>query len=156
MMPDPKHLGAALLAAAMTAVSVAFFAGCFYPYLLHLLLAGSPASTHAAKYEVSATILLNSGFITALVALPATLVLTYGVGFPLFRQWVRRGFSGFVAYVGGGIVVAIIGASIVALAHFYCGFLSGSDFSFAMLILAVCGPVAGFVVWYVLMRLGSQ
>lgn len=32
------------------------------------------------------------------------------------------------------------------------GFLTESDFWFAMLLIAVSGPTAGFVVWYVLRR----
>lgn len=87
-----------------------------------------------------------------MTVLPGAIALTGGVGYPLFRLWVRRGYSNIAAYVGGGIIVAMIGALIVAAAHTFAGFLLGKDFVFAMLLIAVSGPVAGFVVWYVLRR----
>lgn len=96
--------------------------------------------------------LVEIGLTTAMIALPVVLALTCGVAWPLFRLWMRRGYSGVAAYVAGGIIVAMIGAIIIAAAHVFADFLIGSDFLFAMLLVAVSGPVAGFVVWYVLQR----
>jgi drug/metabolite transporter (DMT)-like permease len=96
--------------------------------------------------------LVEFGFTTAMITLPVVLALTCGVAWPLFRFWVRQGYSSVAAYVGGGVIVATIGAVIIGAAHSF-GFLIGTDFWFAMLLLAVSGPVAGFVVWYVLQRL---
>jgi hypothetical protein len=38
------------------------------------------------------------------------------------------------------------------VAHFFAGFLIEIHFRFVMLLMAVCGLTAGFVVWYVLWR----
>jgi len=99
--------------------------------------------------------LVEIGFVTAMITLPVVLALTCGVAWPLFRFWVRQGYSSVAAYVGGGVIVATIGAVIIDAAHNF-GFLIGTDFWFAMLLLAVSGPVAGFVVWYVLQRSTQQ
>jgi hypothetical protein len=89
---------------------------------------------------------------TALVAFPAALVLTLAAAFPLFRLWVHRGYASVPAYVGGGVIVAMIGATIIAAAHVFADFLIDNDFLFTMLLIAVSGPAAGFVVWCVLRR----
>jgi hypothetical protein len=102
--------------------------------------------------DLNIMVLLSFGLLTAMIALPVVLVLTCGIGLPIFRLWVRRGYSNVALYVAGGIIIAVIGALIVAAAHAVGGFLSGSDLRFAMLLIAVSGPVAGFVVWYVLRR----
>lgn len=99
--------------------------------------------------------LVEIGFVTAMITLPVVLALTCGVAWPLFRFWVRQGYSSVAAYVGGGVIVATIGAVIIGAAHTF-GFLIGTDFWFAMLLLAVSGPVAGLVVWYVLRRAERQ
>jgi hypothetical protein len=153
LKPDLKQLGVALLASAASALGVAFLAGCFYPYLIRAL---SGRSVRLSNGDASPMLLLDFGFITALIALPAVFALTLGVGFPLFRHWIQRGYSGVAVYVAGGVIVALIGASILIAAHTLGGFLLDSDFLFAMLIIGVCGPLAGFVVWYVLQRSSQQ
>jgi len=94
--------------------------------------------------------LVEIGLTIAMITLPAVLALACGVAWPLFRLWLRRGYSGVAAYVSGGVIVATIGAVVIAAAHTLGGLLMGTDFWFAMLLLAVSGPAAGFVVWYVL------
>jgi hypothetical protein len=151
--PDARqHLGAALLAATASVICIAFIGGCFYPYFPQLWSAHYPSPARATYNDAGLAILLEFGLITAMTALPGAIVLTGGVGYPLFRLWVRRGYSSIAAYVGGGIIVAMIGALIVTAAHTFAGFLLGKDFVFAMLLIAASGPVAGFVVWYVLRR----
>jgi hypothetical protein len=151
--PDARqHLGAALLAATASVICIAFIGGCFYPYFPQLWSAHYPSPARATYNDAGLAILLEFGLITAMTVLPGAIALTGGVGYPLFRLWVRRGYSNIAAYVGGGIIVAMIGALIVAAAHTFAGFLLGKDFVFAMLLIAVSGPVAGFVVWYVLRR----
>jgi hypothetical protein len=144
-------LGGALLAAATSVVGLAFIGGCLYG----LWMGRGPVHTpFGVRPNSGASIgdLLPVGFITALIASPAAFVLTLGAGFPLFHLWVRRGYSSIAVYVGGGIIVAMIAALIMVVAHTFAGFLLGNDFLFAMLLIAVSGPVAGFVVWCVLRR----
>jgi len=148
-LPEGRRLGAALLAAATSAICIAFLVGGFYPYF-SLLLHGD-RSIAGSNNDASVMTLVEIGFITAMIALPVVFALTCGVAWPLFRFWVRRGYSSLAAYVGGGVIVATIGAVIIGAAHTF-GFLIGTDFWFAMLLLAVSGPVAGLVVWYVLRR----
>jgi len=112
----------------------------------------SPGVARPAFNDLSVMVLLDFGLITAMITLPVVLALTYGVAWPLFRLWLRRGYSGIAAYIAGGIVVAMIGAIVIWAAHVLAGFLISSDFWFAMLLTGVAGPVAGFVVWYVLQR----
>lgn len=150
---EGRRLGAALLAAATSAICVAFLVGCFYPYF-SLLLHGD-RSISGTNNDASVMTLVEIGFVTAMITLPVVLALTCGVAWPLFRFWVRQGYSSVAAYVGGGVIVATIGAVIIDAAHNF-GFLIGTDFWFAMLLLAVSGPVAGFVVWYVLQRSTQQ
>jgi hypothetical protein len=106
--------------------------------------------------EIDLGVSFELGVITAMIALPAVLALTLGIGFPLFRYYVRRGYSSVAAYVGGGIVIALVGASLIAIAHSATDFLASSDVAFAFLLLAVCGPVGGVVVWWVLRRSDSE
>ena len=96
--------------------------------------------------------LVEFGFTTAMITLPVVLALTCGVAWPLFRHWIRRGYSGVAVYVAGGIIVATIGALLIAAAHIFCDFLVDNDFRFAMLLIEICGPIAGFVMWRVLRR----
>jgi hypothetical protein len=152
--PDArKHLGAALLAAAASVIGIAFIGGCFYPYFPQMWSAHHPSPARATYNDAGLVVLLEFGLLTAMTVLPGAIALAYGVGYPLFRLWIRRGYSNVAVYVGGGIIVAMTGALIIAAAHTFTGFLLGSDFLFAMLLIAVSGPVAGFVVWYVLQRL---
>jgi hypothetical protein len=79
--------------------------------------------------------------------------LTFGIAFPLFRLWIRRGYSNVAEYIGGGVVVAATGAVLITMAHvLFSDFLTDSDFRFAILLIGICGPVAGAAVWYVLQR----
>lgn len=149
---EGRRLGAALLAAAISVLCVAFFIGCFYPYISLLLHDGSSFLISGKYNDISLMASLELGFITAMVTLPFMLALTIGIAWPLFRLWLRRGYSGVAAYVGGGVIVATIGAVVIAAAHTLGGFLMGTDFWFAMLLLAVSGPASGCVVWYVLRR----
>jgi hypothetical protein len=127
-----------------------------YPFLVRLWSVSRVSTMRPSYNDLNLGVLLEFGLLTAMIALPATLVLTCGVGFPLFRLWIRRGYSSVAVYVGGGIIIAAVGASIIAAAHILTGLFSGSDFVFAMLILGVSGPVAGFVVWYVLQHSGQE
>jgi len=154
--PDNKSLGGALVAAATSAIGVAFLGGCLYPYLMRLWFVSGTPVIRPSYNDINLGVLLEFGVLTAMVALPATLVLTCGVGFPLFRLWIRCGYSNVAAYVGGGIIIAMIGALVAAAAHLVADFLSDGNFMFALLILGVSGPVAGFVVWYVLRPSGHE
>jgi hypothetical protein len=156
MNPHRKPLGGALVAAAISAIGIAFLSGCFYPFLLRLWSVSAATAVRPSYNDAGFMVLLNFGLITAMVALPVTLALTCGVGLPLFRLWMRRGYSSVAAYIGGGIIIAMVGALIIATAHFLADFLVDSNFLFAMLIIGVSGPVAGFVVWYVLQRSSQE
>jgi hypothetical protein len=147
-----KSLGGALVAAVVSVIGISFLGGCLYPFLGSFWLSPSGAEAPPKYNDLNAVILLYFGFITAMIALPAALVLTYGVARPIFRLWISRGYSNVVAYISGGIIIAAIGALIMAAAHTFAGFLVYGDFRFAMLLMAVSGPVSGFVVWYVLRR----
>lgn len=87
-----------------------------------------------------------------MVALPVILALTWGVGFPLFRGWIRRGYSGTGAFAGGGIIIALVGALVVFMVHAFTDMLLDRDFFFAILLLMAAGPIAGLVVRHVLRR----
>jgi hypothetical protein len=148
-----KHLGAAILAAVASVICIAFIGGCFYPHFRQMWRGHHPSPPRATYNDAGLVVLLEFGLLTAMAVLPGAIALAYGVGYPLFRLWIRRGYSNVAVYVGGGIIVAITGALIIAAAHTFTGVLLGSDFLFAMLLIVVSGPVAGFVVWYVLQRL---
>jgi len=151
-----RRLGTALLAAAISALCMAFFIGCFYPYISLLLHDGGSFLISGKYNDISLMNSVELGFITAMFALPFILALTFGIAWPLFRHWIRRGFSGVAVYVASGIIVATIGALVIAAAHIFRDFLVGNDFWFAMLIIGASGPVAGFVVWYVLQHSSPQ
>ena len=152
MNVNTKSLGEALVAAGVSAIGISFLGGCFYPYLEGSWFSHGDAVTQPKYNDLNVMILLYFGFITAMIALPAALVLTYCVARPVFRLWISRGYSSVIQYIGGGIVVAAIGELIIAVAHALAGFLAYSDFVFATLLMAISGPVAGFVVWHVLRR----
>jgi len=144
-------LGSALLAAGLSVIGIAFVGGCVYG----ILMAQGPVHTPFGVHPKTDTYIggpLLLGFMVAVMTLPATFVLTFGIGFPLFYFWRRLGYSSVAAYVGGGVIIALIGELVIAAAHILAGFLLGGDFLFAMLLIAVSGPVAGFVVWRVLRR----
>jgi hypothetical protein len=92
------------------------------------------------------------GLLTALVALPVTFALTLGISLPLFRLWIRRGYTNVAFYVSGGLVTALVGASVLTVAHIFDDFMVDSNFLFAVVLMGVSGPIAGLVVWYVLRR----
>jgi hypothetical protein len=142
-------LGRALMAAGVTAVFLAFIGCCAYGYWLAQGPVHAPFGVRSNS-GTNLVELLPMGFVTALIALPMVLALTLGAGLPLFRLWLRRGYSSVAAYIGGGIIVAAIGTLIVAAAHVFAGFLLGSDFIFSVLLIGISGPIAGFVIWYVL------
>lgn len=101
-------------------------------------------------------ILVDFGLFTAMIALPVALVLILVIGLPVFRLWIRRGYSNVAEYIGGGAIVGIAGAALIAIVHVLSvDFLVDSDFRFAMLLIGICGPVAGLTVWYVLRRSGT-
>ncbi len=151
---DQNALGGALVAGALSSVVVAFFGGCVYALVLglgrHSAAAGSPDGAS------SIMVVPEIGFLAALVALPVTFALTFAVSLPLFRLWIRRGYTTVAMYVGGGLVPALIGASILTAAHIFDDFMVDSTFLFAVALMGVCGPVAGFVVWYELRRANQQ
>jgi hypothetical protein len=152
--PDQNALGVALLAGGLSSVCVAFLGGCIYPLVLGLgrhSLAG-----RAPNGDPSIMIVPEIGVLTALVALPVTFALTLGISLPLFRLWVRRGYTNVAIYVSGGFVTALVGASILTAAHVFDDFMVDSNFLFAVVLMGVSGPVAGFVVWYVLQRSSQQ
>jgi len=149
---EGRRLGTALLAAAISALCVAFFIGCFYPYISLLLHDGRSFLISGKYNDISLMASVELGFITAMVTLPFILALTFGIAWPLFRYWIRRGFLGLAVYIGGGIVIAMIGALVITAMHFFRNFLVSNDFEFALLLISICGPVSGFVVWYVLRR----
>jgi hypothetical protein len=151
---NQPSLGRALMAAGVVAVFLAFIGGCAYGYWL----AQGPIHTPFGirpNSETNLVELLPMGFVTALIALPAILALILGAGLPLFRLWLRRGYSSAAAYIGGGVIVAAIGNLIMASAHVFAAFLLGSDFVFSMLLIGISGPIAGFVIWCVLRRSSS-
>jgi hypothetical protein len=153
---EQRRLWKALLAAAISIICITFLLGCCYPYLFVLLDAVQSSSVPKTFNFASLVASIEIGFVIAMMTFPAVVALTWGVGWPVFRYSIRRGYSGVAAYVAGGVIVAGIGAIIVAVAHTLGGFLMDGDFRFAMLLLAVSGPVAGFVVWYVLQRSSQQ
>ena len=99
---------------------------------------------------------IDFGFIIAMMTFPVVVALTCGVAWPVFRHLIRRGYSGATAYVAGGVIVAAIGALLVAVAHISRNFLVDNDFWFAILLIGICGPVAGVVTWWVLQRPSRQ
>jgi hypothetical protein len=153
---DQKHLGGALAAAGVVAIGVAFLGGCFYPFLVELMSPHTASGVRSSFSGVSPMILVDFGLFTAMIALPVTLVLIFGIGLPVFRLWIRRGYSNIAQYIGGGVIVAIIGVALIGVAHVLSvDFLIDSDFRFALLLIGICGPVAGLTVWYVLQRSGQ-
>jgi hypothetical protein len=153
MKLDQKYLGGALAAGTVAAIGIAFLGGCFYPFLTELV-SHHPASVVRSSHSgTGLMILLDFGLFTAMIALPVALALTFGIGFPLFRLWIRRGYSNVAEYIGGGVVVSAAGAVLITMAHvLLADFLTDSDFRFAILLIGICGPVAGVAVWYVLQR----
>jgi len=149
---ESRHLGRALLAAAISAICVAFLVGCSYPYFSLLLHEGRLSSTPGTFNDAGPMTLMAFGLTTAMITLPVVAALTCAVAWPLFSLWLRRGYSGVAAYIGGGIIVAIAGAIAIGAAHVFASLLVNSDFGFALLLISIAGPVAGFVVWYVLQR----
>jgi hypothetical protein len=147
--PDQNALGGALVAGALSSVVVAFFGGCVYALVLGL-------GRHSSDGASSIMVVPEIGFLAALVALPVTFALTFAVSLPLFRLWIRRGYTTVAMYVGGGLVPALVGASILTAAHIFDDFMVDSTFLFAVALMGVSGPVAGFVVWYVLQRSTQQ
>jgi hypothetical protein len=146
--PDQNALGGALVAGALSSIVVAFFGGCVYALVLGL----GRHSSAAGSSDSSIMVVPEIGFLAALVALPVTFALTFAVSLPLFRLWIRRGYTTVAMYVGGGFVPALVGASILTAAHIFDDFMVDSTFLFAVALMGVSGPVAGFVVWYVLQR----
>jgi hypothetical protein len=156
MKPDYRNLGIALLAAAVVTLGIAFIGGCFYPFLDRFWILPSVATPRPAHHDIDAGVSFELGILTAMIALPVIAVLAFGVGFPLFRHWVHRGYSNVVVYIGGGIIVAGIGAGLISVAHLLADVLARDDFVFAMLLLSISGPISGLVVWSVLKRAGRQ
>jgi hypothetical protein len=146
-----RPLGSALLAAVTSVVGLAFIGGCLYGLWLGRGPVGTPLGVGPSVGQ-NIVDLLTFGGITALIAFPSASVLSLVVGVPLFRLWLRRGYSGIGAYLAGGLIVAMVGAVIIGAAHFFAGFQIETHFWFILLLVAVSGLTAGFVVWYVLWR----
>lgn len=106
---EERRLWAALLAAAISVIGLAFLLGCFYPYLFVLLDSDQSSSLSRTFNFASLTDSIEIGFAIAMMTLPAIVVLTCGVAWPVFRRWIRRGYSSFAAYGGGGLIVAMVG-----------------------------------------------
>jgi hypothetical protein len=150
---DQKHLGGALAAGGVAAIGVAFLGGCFYPFLVEWMSPHAASGVHSSHSGISPMILVDFGLLTAMIALPVTLVLAFVIGLPVFRLLIRRGHSNVAEYIGGGVIVAIAGAALIGVAHVLSvDFLVDSDFRFAILLMGICGPVVGLTVWYVLQR----
>jgi hypothetical protein len=153
---EPRWLWKALLAAATSAICISFLLGCFYPYLFVLMDADQSSGVYRTLNFASLMASIELGFVIAMMTIPAVVALTWGVGWPVFRQFIRRGYSGVAAYTIGGVFVAGIGIIVMAAAHTVGGFLMDGDFRFAILLITVSGPVAGLVVWCVLQRAAQQ
>jgi len=128
---------------------------------MRILIASAITPARPLYNDAGTMVLLEFGLLTAMTSLPAIVVLTCGVGFPVFRLWIRLGFKSVAAYIGGGIITASIGGVIIGVAHTLVDFLAKGNLLFAMLLLGICGPISGFVVWCVMRRataanLGSQ
>lgn len=146
-----RPLGSALLAAVVSVVGVALIGGCLYGLWLGRGSVDTPLGVRSDNGP-SIFDLLPFGGITALISFPSASVLSFGVGVPLFRLWLRRGYSGVAAYIAGGLIVAMVGAVIIGAAHLFAGFLIETHFWFVMLLIGISGLTAGFVVWYMLWR----
>jgi hypothetical protein len=123
----------ALMVAWAAAVFVGFLAGCVYAIALGLT-----------------ENILSIGAVTAIVTAPIAGVVVFALGWPLFRTWMRRGYSSALAHIGAGALIAAVTTLLVAAAHYFGGFLLGKDFPFALATIIVAGPVAALVVWLVL------
>jgi hypothetical protein len=132
-----NELYGGIAVAVFVVVLVAFSVGCaslLVPY-------GLPRTSG----DVNATFLI--GFVTAFVTFPLAAISAIVVGIPLFRLWNHLGYTSLPQYLLAGVVISAILGTVVALTHFFAGFLSaGSDFSVALWIVAVGGPVAAITV----------
>lgn len=148
---DAPPLIVSLMVAVAIMSVIAFVAGALYGFWLWKNSVQSLAVPHL-KSGLSPLNILPFGFSAAVQAFPATVLLTFGGGIPLFRRWIARGYIRATAYVAGGIILALLGAAVLTLAHVLIDYLSSEAFWVSLMALALYGPIAGTVVWGVLRR----
>lgn len=134
---DPNELHGGIAVAVFVVVLVAFSVG----YASLLIPYGLPRTSD----DATATLLV--GLMTAFVTFPFAAISAQIVGVPVLRLWNHRGYTSPPQYfLAGAIMSGVLGAAVI-LMHFFAGFLSGgSDFSVALWIGAVGGPVVAITV----------
>ena len=92
------------------------------------------------------------GAVSAVIAAPFALVAALLVGLPILRWLYRNGRTSLLAYFGGGTLMSLGSAIPIAAAHAFGSFLSGEDYSLALWIIIVSGPVAALTARRILIR----
>jgi hypothetical protein len=137
-----------LLAAYGVTVLVAFIGGCIYATTL--------GSDHEGNLQPVGSLplgaILGIGVVVALATAVIAAVAAFALALPLFAFLLRRNVSSAVAYLGAGVLLALATIAIFALAHYFADFLTGSDFLFGLLAIAITGPLAGAMFWIVAVR----
>jgi hypothetical protein len=128
----PSRLFGALVLGAVTAIAVAFVAGCVYAFPFQDL-----------------GVMLTFGGLFAMFATPVAVVVGLVVALPLFRYWVRPRPPSVLRLVVAGLILSCAAAFAVRVSM---STLIDSDLRFAVLTAAVAGPVAALTTWVVARR----
>jgi hypothetical protein len=143
-----ERLAKGLLAAYGLTVLIAFVYGCLYVSSWGADRAATPKSVDFLP--VSA--LLQIGAVIALTAAAVSGATTLVVGLPLFFLMLRTRVSSPLAYVAAGILLSIATGVVVTAWHRYGDFLINPDYWFALRTIAISGPLAGLMFWFVATR----
>lgn len=139
-----------LLAAYGVTVLVAFVGGCIYATTL--------GNSHDGNLQPVASLplsaILGIGVVVALATAVIAAVTAFVLALPLFAFLLRQNISSAVAYLGAGVLLSLATTAIVAVVHYFADFLTGSDFQFGVLAIAISGPLAGVMFWIVAVRRG--
>ena len=120
------------------AVAVAFVAGCIYAFVL-------ANAGHTFEWP-PADLVFGIGFISALTSVPIAVAVGLLVALPLFRYWVRRSPRPLVCSLVTGVLMSLA-AALVVLVFNRSRSLVESDFKFALVTVAVAGPLSALTVW---------
>jgi hypothetical protein len=146
-----ERLARGLLVACATAMIVAFLGGCVYGAFL-----GTPEGVSFRLTADALSFMLFVGGVTAVCAAPIAGIASFALGLPLFGFCVSRNYASPLVYVGGGVLISLVVAGLLALGHHLAGFLGpGPNIRLGISAALAAGPFSALAFWFVVRPLPS-
>ena len=92
------------------------------------------------------------GVPAAALTAPVAAIVAVVIGMPLFGLLIRRRFRAVLIYVLAGLVMSVPTVVFLSVIHFHYAFLVADDFAFAVSLICIEGPIAGWAFWWAAVR----